>query len=90
MSWSVVAVVGASLLVLALIVWPISKRIRAETGMDPDLTAALLLGEPVPDDAARSRAEITSERYRDFDPGEIRALRQIGEPEPVRKRSKRK
>jgi hypothetical protein len=90
MPWVVWVVVGVSLLVLALIVWPFSRRVREETGMDPETEAFLLLGETPPDGEERP---LGPPRPRDFDPGELRALQEIGQsedPSPRRRRSRRR
>jgi hypothetical protein len=69
-------VAGASLALLLVIVWPPSRRVREETGMDPEVEARLLLGED-PDEAAKP-AKPPADHDRDYDPGELRALRDLG------------
>jgi hypothetical protein len=86
--WVVFAVVAVSVVVLALIIWPVSRQVRAETGMDPDVEAQLLLGE-TPVDEQPTLDTDTSDNHRDFDPGELRALQEIGRSESG-KRSKRR
>jgi hypothetical protein len=82
-------VVGISVGILLAFLLPWTRRIRTESGLDPELEAKALLGEDPPD---FEEPPPPPDRDRDFDPGELRALRDIGAPEPAprRRRARRR
>lgn len=87
MEFAVPLVVGISIGVLLSILVPWTRGIRKETGLDPELEARALLGEAPP---AFEEPPPSPERHRDFDPGELRALENIGAEEPPRRRRRTK
>lgn len=68
-------IVAVAVVLVAAIVIPLSRRIRDEPKLDPEHEARVLLGDrpadftPKPGTPARP--------HRDFDPGEVSALRRL-------------
>lgn len=84
--WYVAVIVGGSLAVVLAIVIPLSRRVRVETGIDPEVEAQILLG----DEPEETYGEQPPKgRRRDYDPGEISALRRIGDPEDEARRKRK-
>jgi hypothetical protein len=69
-------VFGFSLAGILWIVIAPSRRARAETGMDPDVEAQLLLGE-IPSDEGSPSSPV--EHPQAYDPKELQELRQLGQ-----------
>jgi hypothetical protein len=80
---------GLSIGMLIAILLPISPQVRRETGLPPDEELVALLGEEPPD---FHEPPPSPDRHREFDPGELRALRNIGTNQGGghRRRSKRR
>lgn len=75
-------VCGLSIAGLVWIVVAPSRRVRAETGLDPEVETRLLLGETPDEDEAPS--ESSPEHPRQYGPEELQALRRIGQQQSRR------
>jgi hypothetical protein len=82
-------VCGLSIAGLLWIVIAPSRRARAETGMDPDVEAQLLLGE-IPSDEEDAEPTSPVEHPRAYDPKELQELRQLGQQQRRRSKSRRR
>jgi hypothetical protein len=81
-------VAGLSIAGLLWIVVAPSRRARAETGIDPDVEAALLLGGKPEDDAEATDASPSApEHDRPYGPEELQALRKLGSAPRRRRRA---